>query len=83
MNKLKRLTEKRQGRNVIPLRQNTLEKNETFEFSLAKASDNVSFLYGDAADKLSAYEDTGLTPEEVKVLKVDNDRLHRLIDKVR
>ena len=31
-------------------------------------------------DRLAAYEDTGLTPEEVEALKADNDRLHRLID---
>lgn len=32
------------------------------------------------AQKLYAYEDTGLTPEEVEALKADNDRLHKLID---
>lgn len=32
------------------------------------------------AQKLYAYEDTGLTPEEVKTLKADNDRFHGLID---
>lgn len=77
---MERLTEKRRGQNVIPLRQMSSEKN--FEFSLAKVSDNVSFLYGDVADKLSAYEDTGLTPEEIEALKTDNDRLHRLIDEL-
>ena len=35
-----------------------------------------------AFDRLAAYEDTGLTPEEVEVLKIDNDRLHRLIDEL-
>lgn len=64
---MERLTEKRRGQNVIPLRQMSLEKN--FEFSLVKVSDNVSFLYGDVTNKLSAYEDTGLTPEEVEELK--------------
>ena len=34
----------------------------------------------EAFDRLAAYEDTGLTPEEVLTLKADNDRLHRLID---
>lgn len=36
----------------------------------------------DAFDRLAAYEDTGLTPEEVETLKTDNDRLHRLIDEL-
>ncbi len=68
---MERLTEKRRGQNVIPLRH---------EFSLVTAWDNVSFLYGDAADKLAAYEDTGLTPKGIEALKADNDRLHELID---
>ncbi len=36
----------------------------------------------EAFDRLAAYEDTGLTPEEVEALKADNDRLHRLIDEL-
>lgn len=36
----------------------------------------------DTLNKLAAYEDTGLTPKEVKALKADNDRLHRLIDEL-
>ncbi len=36
----------------------------------------------EAFDRLAAYEDTGLIPEEVEVLKADNDRLHRLIDEL-
>ncbi len=36
----------------------------------------------DVYRRLQAYEDTGLTPEEVEVLKADNDRLHRLIDEL-
>ncbi len=31
---------------------------------------------------LAAYENTGLTPEEVEAVKADNDRLHRLIDEL-
>ncbi len=34
----------------------------------------------DIADKLYAYEDTGLTPEEIVALKADNERLHALVD---
>ena len=33
------------------------------------------------ARKLYAYEDTGLTPEEITAMKADNERLHRLLDK--
>lgn len=32
------------------------------------------------ARKLYAYEDTGLTPEEITAMKADNERLHRLLD---
>lgn len=41
---------------------------------------NTSFLYGDFADRLASYEDTGLTPEEIIAIKADNKRLHELID---
>lgn len=37
-------------------------------------------IYGFAADRLAAYEDTGLSPEEVAALKADNENLHRLVD---
>lgn len=33
-----------------------------------------------AFDRLAAYEDTGLTPEEIKSLQTDNARLHELVD---
>ncbi len=29
--------------------------------------------------RLQAYEDTGLTPEEITAMKADNERLHRLL----
>ena len=32
--------------------------------------------------RLQAYEDTGLTPEEIIALKADNERLHRLVDNI-
>ncbi len=40
---------------------------------------------GDISEKeiyrrLQAYEDTGLTPEEIAVLVADNKRLHELVD---
>lgn len=30
--------------------------------------------------RLQAYEDTGLTPEEITAMKADNERMHQLID---
>ncbi len=33
-----------------------------------------------AIDRLAAYENTGLTPEEIIALKADNENLHRLVD---
>lgn len=52
---MKRLTEKREGQNVIPLRQDGKQK-----WTLCNAGkDDVhsQFLYGDHADKLAEYED--------------------------
>lgn len=62
-----RLTEKRDGHNVIPLRKFGIENIP--KFTLVEISDNTSFLYGDFANKLAAYEDTGLTPEEIEQMK--------------
>lgn len=73
-----RLTEKRDSHNVIPLRKEGV--GNIPKFALAKISDNTSFLYGDFADKLAAYEDTGLSPDEVAAMKADNKRLHELVD---
>lgn len=33
-----------------------------------------------AFDRLAAYEDSGITPEEIKALQADNARLHELVD---
>lgn len=33
-----------------------------------------------AFDKLAAYEDSGLSPEEIMTLQADNARLHELVD---
>lgn len=33
-----------------------------------------------AFDKLAAYEDSGLSPKEIKALQADNARLHELVD---
>lgn len=32
--------------------------------------------------RLQAYEDTGLTPDEIEQLKADNARLHKLVDNI-
>lgn len=36
----------------------------------------------DIAQRLYAYEETGLTPAEIEALKRDNVRLHKLLDDV-
>lgn len=33
-----------------------------------------------ALNRIAAYEDTGLTPEEIAAMKADNKRLHELVD---
>lgn len=33
-----------------------------------------------AFDRLAVYENTELTPEEIIAMKVDNERLHKLVD---
>lgn len=37
-------------------------------------------LYGNVAERLSAYEDTGFEPEEIKALQETYARLHKLLD---
>lgn len=62
---MERLTETRDAQWVIPLRQDGKHK-----WALCKAGlscdDSTEYLYGDHANKLAAYEETGLTPEQVK-----------------
>ncbi len=43
-----------------------------------KRADNVS--PREIYRRLQAYEDTGLTPEEITAMKADNKRLHELVD---
>ena len=60
---MERLTQKRRGRNVIPL----MVGGSKWELAVVKSFDCPGqFLSGDAADRLAAYEDTGLAPEEIK-----------------
>ena len=52
----KRFTEKRKGKNVIPLR-NAVCGFDMPKWSIAKESDIQSFLSGDAVDRLAELED--------------------------
>ncbi len=36
----------------------------------------------DVLNRLADYEDTGLTPEEIKALQADNARLHKFLDEI-
>lgn len=42
----------------------------------------IEYRYGDDINRLAAYEDTGLTPEEITALIADNKRLHELVDEM-
>ena len=53
---MERLTEKRDGKNVIPLR-NAVCGIDMPYWKVSKANDLEAFLYGAAADKLAAFED--------------------------
>ena len=68
---MERLTEKRDGQNVIPLRQNGKIKWAICSAGLGDAP--TKYLYGDHADRLAAYEDTGLEPEEIELLAKQRD----------
>lgn len=53
---MERLTEKRDGKNVIPLRNMVCGVDLPY-WKISRANELVSFLYGDAADRLATYED--------------------------
>ena len=48
--------------------------------TVINTGETVQYRYGADIDKLAAYEDTGLTPEEIAALQADNKRMHELID---
>lgn len=48
--------------------------------TIVNAGETVEYRYGDDIDRLAAYEDTELTPEEITALISDNKRLHELVD---
>lgn len=49
-------------------------------WGIAKRGSNTFVITGFAADRLAAYEDTGVSPEEITALIADNKRLHELVD---
>lgn len=80
---MERLTKKRDRQNVIPLKQNGETKWAICSAGMGDAP--TEYLYGEHADRLAAYEDTGLEPETVSkirdiVLDIsgDLDRLREL-----
>ena len=64
-----RLTEKRNSQNAIPLKNAVCGLDMPYWALCHQDSITDMYLAGDAADRLAAYEDTGLTPEEIAVLK--------------
>lgn len=66
MTESERLTEKRDGQNVIPLRQDGKTKWALTSAGMGNAS--TQFLYGTHADKLADYEEIG-TIEEFKAFR--------------
>ncbi len=63
------------GENAI-----VLNNNSPDFWSISKRTNNTYVICGFAADRLAAYEDTGLMPEEIAALIADNKRLHELVD---
>lgn len=70
-----RLTSKEHGMNTI-----VLCDSSPGIWDICEGENNIYKIHGFVADKLAAYEDTGLTPEEIETLKHDNARLHALLD---
>ena len=64
---MKRLTKKRDRQNVIPLKQNGETKWVICSAGMGDAP--TEYLYGEHADRLAAYEDTGLEPETISELR--------------
>ncbi len=49
-------------------------------WNIKKRANNTYVICGFVADRLAAYEDMGLTPDEIAALIADNKRLHELVD---
>lgn len=73
-----RLTIKRNGKHVIPLLMAVCGLNLPY-WRIDRPDDLHGFLSGDAADKLAAYEDTGLTPEECATIAKSYPRLFDMV----
>ena len=71
---MERLTEKRNDKNVVPLRNAICGVNMP-HWEISKANDLEKFLSGDAADRLAAYEDTDLSPEICREYKIFEDEI--------
>ena len=68
---MERLTEKHNGKNVIPLRRAVCGIDLPY-WSISGDELNLErFVSGDAADRLAAYEDTGLEPAAIEQLIAD------------
>ena len=61
---MKRFTEKRDGVNVIPLR-NAVCGIDMPHWCISEKNPLEMFLSGDAVDRLAQYEETGFEPEEI------------------
>lgn len=77
---MERLTEKHNGKNVIPLRRAVCGVNLPYWSISGNAYDLERFFAGDAVDRLAAYEDTGLEPTAIKQLIADNAELKDDVD---
>lgn len=78
-----RLTETRDGRNVIPLRYG--DGRWTLETHNTPGCLKERYLSGDPADRLAAYENTGLEPEDMAAVRLfaacaDHDKAVRLLE---
>ncbi len=68
-----RLTTKdERGRNIISTRD---------EWGYSTCGSRLT-IYGCIPDKLAAYEDTGVSPEDIAALITDNKRLHKLLNSI-
>ncbi|MCM1167223.1 MAG: hypothetical protein NC401_14545 [Ruminococcus sp.] len=65
------------GENVIILNNST---SGIWSIDKSRTSNNTYKIYGFAADRLAAYENTGLTPDEIVEMKAECERLRKLND---
>ena len=65
---MKRLTYKRNDGYAVNLPNALSEKDETLKWSISERENGMR-LEGDIPNRLAAYEDTGLEPEEIVELK--------------